>query len=307
MVNQSSTTLFHWFEEFLSFLEIEKGYSPLTIKNYRSDLGTFEHFLKSYFGTDVSEKTLQIISLKDFRSFLASRKLNEIENSSNARTISCLKSLFKFLEIRGYIENNEASLLNSPKKAEKLPRSLSEDETLNFLHNFLNLKETSWQSYRDYALLILIYASGMRISEALSITYGDVNNDVIKVIGKGKKQRLIPILNIAKQAIDLYIKNLPNALKSNLSAKDLVFLAKSGKPYYPTLFQRRVAQCRNSLGLSQNVTPHAFRHSFATHILNSGGDLRSIQALLGHESLCTTQKYLKTDFNKVLADYSKIF
>lgn len=307
MNSENTTSLFCWFEEFLSFLELEKGYSALTVKNYRSDLGAFQRFLKSYFGKDINENTLKIISLKDFRSFLTSRKLDGIENSSNARIISCLKSLFKFLESKGYIIENQASLLHSPKKADKLPRSLSEDETINFLYNFLNLKEISWQSYRDYALLILIYASGMRISEALSITYGDVSHDIIKILGKGKKQRLIPILNIAKQAIDLYIQNLPAALKNNLGIKNYVFVGKNGKPYSPTLFQRKVAQCRSNLGLSKNVTPHAFRHSFATHILNSGGDLRSIQALLGHESLSTTQKYLKTDFNKVLADYSKIF
>jgi integrase/recombinase XerC len=159
-----------------------------------------------------------------------------------------------------------------------------------------------WCYLRDLALLTLIYGCGLRISEALAVTKDDLHDDYLKVLGKGSKERILPMLKIVKERIDDYLKNCPYGFASS----NPIFLGARGGNYHPTLFQALIRRIRKSLQLPDSVTPHAFRHSFATHLLESGGDLRSIQELLGHSSLSTTQRYTKVDKKRLLDVYANL-
>jgi integrase/recombinase XerC len=299
--------MFNLFKDFIYFLEIEKNYSPHTIKNYLSDLENFERFIQEYKGESISKKLLETLDVQDFRAYIASRKLNNIKNSSNGRAISTIKSFFRFLNKSKILYNEKVFILKSPKKPENLSKALNLEETRDFLKVFLNDTKTSWLAYRDYALLVFIYATGMRISEALSIERGQINAPYIKLLGKNKKQRIVPLIAPAKKLLEDYLSQIPLELQANLTNTSPVFIGARGGAYNPAIFQRKLASIRRLFNFPNNTSPHSFRHSFATHLLHMGGDLRSIQALLGHSSLATTQKYLKTDKQKLFDDYNKVF
>lgn len=274
-----------------------KRASNHTIISYQNDLSHFCHFLSQHLGGKVSLKQLEKLEAKDFRGWLASR-LGEFESSSTARALSTVKSFFRWLDKQQKIKNEAIFHIRSPKLKKPLPKALGEEQAAAALSSIGSEHKEEWINKRDLALLTLIYGCGLRISEALSLTPGDMG-DAITITGKGNKQRVVPVLPVVKEAIADYVASCPH----NLSPNAPLFLGQRGKKLDAAIFQRELKKLRQSIGLPESATPHAFRHSFATHLLSAGGDLRSIQELLGHVSLSTTQRYTFVDKERLLKAY----
>ena len=288
--------LLHAFEEWLASV---KRASNHTVVSYRNDLAHFFSFLSGHLGGKVTPRHLRELEARNIRAWLASR-LSEYEASSSARALSTVKSFFRWLEKQGKVENAAVFNIRSPKIKKALPRALAEEQAKEALQAIQTSHKDEWQNKRDLALLTLIYGCGLRISEALSLNCGDMPaGDSLAITGKGNKQRMVPVLPIVKTAIAEYVAARPYPFEKTSP----LFVGKQGKKLDPAIFQRELRKLRASLGLPESMTPHAFRHSFATHLLSAGGDLRSIQELLGHASLSTTQRYTNIDKNRLLSAY----
>ena len=289
-------------QKWLDWLAIQKNYSKNTIESYFSDLELFlEHFSKEK-AIDITD--LDNLEIRDFRNFFSLRAKNGISKTSIAREESAIKNFYKWLNENKIIENTEIFQINPPKLPKVLPRSLDIDSTFNIIDEAKNKQKNPWIGFRDMAIFTLLYGCGLRISEAISINLEDIKtNELIKIRGKGGKDRYVPLLEEVKETINLYIKNCPY----RLSPKDALFLGARGERVTPRVIQRRLQEIRNKLNLPDNITPHALRHSFATHLLKEGTDLRSIQELLGHASLSSTQRYTDVDLNKIKLEYNKAF
>ncbi len=290
-------------DDFLVYLTNEKRCSDHTIVSYHTDIFYFFSFLKNNSNYLVDKKKLESLPIQDFRSWLVFRKEQNFSNSSTARAISCLKSFFKFLSRHKIITNQAIENLKTPKLGKPVPKAVDKidiDAIINLIGEF---SKEIWLQKRDLALLTLIYGSGLRISEALSLTKSHLNNNgVVIITGKGNKQRMVPILPIIQNRIDEYLAILPHKINNN----EPIFLGLRGKKYHPAMFEKLIQHIREFLNLPNTITPHSFRHSFATHLLESGGDLRTIQELLGHSSLSTTQRYTKIDKRRLLEVYNKV-
>lgn len=282
----------------LKYLSLERRYSNHTIDAYRNDLDDFLSFIKKYSDGSLDE-TVSNADLRLIRSWLSYRSSSNYSASSSSRALSSIKNFYKFLHLSGVNINSAIFTAKGLKKTKPLPKALSLTDTMLSINSIEEIDTTNWIALRDKALLFLIYASGLRISEALSITKNHLIGDYIKITGKGGVERQIPWILEAKIAIEQYIKFVPYDI--NLGP---VFLGEQGKPLQQALFRRKLIKLRRSLGLPEHLTPHAFRHSFATHLLENGADLRSIQELLGHKSLSTTQRYTKVNI-KHLSDAYK--
>jgi len=283
---------------FLEYLTHNKRASKHTVISYENDLSHFFAFLQDYLGESISLKTLKALEAREFRAWLASR-MSEYEASSNARALSSLKSYFRYLEKQNLCKNAAIFHMRSPKIKSSLPKAVSEDKAQEALTAISTMRD-DWVAKRDLALLTLLYGCGLRISEALSLTLDDVRGkNVLIITGKGNKQRMVPLLPIVSRAIDEYLQACPITIEKN----DPVFVGVQGKPLNPAIFQKTLRQLRAQLNLPDSTTPHAFRHSFATHLLAAGSDLRSIQELLGHASLSTTQRYTHVDSARLLQAY----
>tara|TARA_Y100000996_G_scaffold415066_1_gene408036 strand:- start:1990 stop:2970 length:981 start_codon:yes stop_codon:yes gene_type:complete len=292
------------FEEWVFHLKDIKGYSENTYKSYCYDVCDFFIFFQFYHQEALSLLNLNKLDLQTFRAWMADigskRNYNNIYKKplsarSRRRAISSLKSFFKFHSIKkgeykfAFIEIN---LLKNPKIPKSLPKPISEDQIDQLINQLKKVSKKSWVQKRNLALLYLLYGCGLRISEALSITKQHLGNkQTITILGKGNKERLIPVLEIINQSIKNYLKEMPYDIANNVS----IFLGDRGAPLKASAFQRDLKQARINLGLPKTTTPHALRHSFATHLLKNGGDLRVIQELLGHSSLSTTQIYTEVD------------
>lgn len=301
-------------KEFLEYLQSQKRYSNHTVISYRTDLLYFFDFLqKENFNQNsrqnpeqnpgqISKKILEDLTIHDFRSWLVFRKESDFSNSSTARALSCLRSFFAFHNRQKNLKNNQIKNLRTPKLSKTIPKAVDEPDIKMIAEAINQFDQEEWYQKRDLALLTLIYGCGLRISEALGITKEHlVNPEVIIITGKGSKQRMLPVLTIVQNRINEYLASCPYNLKSDQP----IFLGARGKKYNPRLFQKLISDIRKMLGLAETVTPHAFRHSFATHLLEAGGDLRTIQELLGHSSLSTTQRYTKIDKKRLLEVYNK--
>jgi integrase/recombinase XerC len=287
--------------DWLRYLALERGYSKHTIVSYQTDIENFLSFIKSYNGSEGSLEDILDVDLRLIRSWLASRKINNFASSSNARGLSSVKNFYKFLyHTQGYTSSNAIFHTKGPKISKPLPKALSQLDTMLSIERAGDSETEHWQSLRDKALLLLIYASGMRISEALSITKSHINDDYIKILGKGGKERIIPWVLASKVAVQKYLEVVPYDIESGP-----VFRSERGKPLQSATFSRKLVILRRNLGLPEHLTPHAFRHSFATHLLENGADLRSIQELLGHKSLSTTQRYTKVNVGHLMSVYNK--
>ncbi len=287
-------------QAFLDYLSHNKRASKYTITSYENDLGHFFAFMQEYLGAKPSLAVLKKLEAREFRAWLASR-MGTYESSSNARALSSVKSYFRYLEKQGLCKNAAIFHLKSPKLKKSLPKAVGEDKTAEAIATISTLRD-DWQGTRDLALLVLIYGCGLRISEALSLTYGTVKNtDAITILGKGNKQRMVPLLPVVSQAINNYIEACPHTFSND----SILFIGARGQPLNPAIFQKTIRNVRAQLGLPDTTTPHAFRHSFATHLLAAGSDLRSIQELLGHASLSTTQRYTHVDASRLLSAYDK--
>lgn len=286
------------------YLRAERNYSSHTIKNYLQDLKAFLIFMNDHFGVPLSLKDIERISIQDLRSFLSNRLLDRVSGRSNKRLISTLRSLSRFLHQTYGLDNAIFLMLESPKIPHTLPRPVSKEDAKSIITS-LSINAEAWVSLRDQALFTLLYGAGLRISEALSLTGRDIQSlldqDHLNIQGKGKKERQVPILKIVQDAIFSYLHELPFAIDED----EPIFRGVRGDPLHPSIAQKTMRHIRYSLGLPDSTTPHSLRHSYATHLLQAGADLRSIQELLGHESLSTTQKYTELDEEALLKVFKK--
>jgi len=283
-------------EKFLKWLEYlmhEKRYSKHTLRGYSSDLIFFFEFVTNHLGKRPSLNDLGELKITDFRSWMAKITIDGASNRTRARELSSIRSFFKWLDRNGYLHNPAVSMLRTPKTPKKLPRPLPEDQALKLVMNEEGFEnQESWIAYRDQALFTLLYGCGLRINEALQLNYNTrPMNKQVRVLGKGSKERIVPVLPIVEKAIAHYISECPHYFDDNTP----LFLGSRGERLNQGVAQRQLRHIRRKLGLPENVTPHSLRHSFATHLLVHGTDLRSLQELLGHASVSTTQCY--TDFN----------
>lgn len=236
------------------------------------------------------------------RAFLADRRAQGLGNASTARELSALKAFIAFARAQSGDPDPTAPRLRGPRLKKGLPRPVTPDEAVNLADGVDTLAGDGWIGARDRAVLLLMYGAGLRIAEALSLTGRDVPlGEVLQVTGKGGKQRVVPVLPITRAAVAEYVRLCPWPL----SAREPLFRGAKGGALSPGMVQRATAQARRALGLPDTATPHALRHSFATHLLSAGADLRSLQELLGHASLGSTQIYTRVDAASLLENYRK--
>ena len=278
--------------DFNDYLKIERGFSMNSISSYKEDISKFNKFI------DNSKSPLEVSS-DDIKEFL--QKISkDMNSSSQSRIISGLRSFFEFLIFEKYISQNPLRLIESPKISRKLPDTLSIEE-IDLLISNLDLSKE--QGERNLAIIELLYGCGVRVSELIDLKKSDLffNENFIKVTGKGNKQRLIPIGNITKQNVNNYLQNSRNKIKVVNAFNDHVFLNRRGKNLTRAMIFTIVKNLAKKANFSKSISPHTFRHSFATHLLENGADLRTIQQLLGHESITTTEIYMHLD-NKYLSE-----
>lgn len=284
------------------WLDKERGYSSHTVESYGRDLSFFFSFWQEYLGYLPDLRELKSIDVRTFRAFLSKQNQRRLSKSSLARELSSIKSFFHWLNRNHIIDNTAITVISSPKKDKILPKALDVDQTLNLLDAAADFAKDKWQGLRDVAILTILYGCGLRISEALSLNIGDItHNDFLKIKGKGNKERLVPLLSIVKEKIAAYLEACPY----NQQPGDALFLGARGERISPRIVQRTLEKIRSYLGLPDTLTPHALRHSFATHLLAEGTDLRSIQELLGHASLSTTQRYTNVEIEHLKEEYKK--
>ena len=291
--------LVHNWKEYLQF---QRHYSFHTLVSYSNDLEHFFNFIAKYNAEIVTLPTVKSVDIRLVRSWLAARRNENYNANSSARALSAIKNFYKFLEKNIEINNHAIFSVKNPKKAKSLPKSLSEAEVKQSTDHIEEFSKLPWVALRNKALLVLLYASGLRISESLSIKKKDLrNSEFLMITGKGQKQRLVPWIEGVRNLIEEYLKIMPYILEED----DYVFRGQQGGVLLPRVFNKELIALRRFYGLPENLSAHAFRHSFATHLLQNGVDLRSIQELLGHKSLSTTQRYTKVDTNYLESVYRK--
>ena len=262
----------------------------------------FFDFAAEHLGKVPETADLAKLEVRDFRAYLSQRAARHIDKSSLARELSTLKNFFKWLARYDILRNPALSVIRTPRRAKVLPKALEVNDTFNVIDEAQNLASNSWQGLRDTAIFTLLYGCGLRISEALSLNVGDIgNNDFLRIKGKGNKERIVPLLPVVVENINKYLAECPYQPKQG----EPLFLGARGDRLVPRIIQRQMQKIRAYLGLPDNLTPHALRHSFATHLLAEGTDLRSIQELLGHASLTTTQRYTDVQIETLKKEYDK--
>ncbi|MEL7253192.1 MAG: tyrosine recombinase XerC [Pseudomonadota bacterium] len=279
-----------------------RGASDNTISAYNRDLVSFLSFMSVHLGGDVGVAALARIGIRDMRSWMASERGSDNSARTIARKLSAVKSFFRWLSEREGFDATAVLATRAPKFNAKLPRPLSVDAARDVIDLMDVQSGTPWVGARDQAVVTLLYGCGLRISEALSLTWGQVPlSDTLRITGKGGKERIVPVIGAARDAVDHYVRTAPFSFPHD----EALFRGTRGGPLSPRQVQKVVANVRMQLGLPATVTPHAMRHSFATHLLNAGGDLRAIQELLGHASLSTTQAYTAVDAARLMEVYRK--
>lgn len=291
-------------EDWIDHLGSERRLAERTLEAYERDTTQFLRFLTSYEGEAVAIRHLESLKPKDFRAFLATRRRDGAQTRTLARGLAGIRSFLSFLEERGEVNAAGAAAVRTPRLPRTLPKPIPIEEAKAIVSTDLAFEDTPWVEARNAAVFTLLYGCGLRISEALSLTpavapkKGDKS---LKIRGKGNKERIVPVLPVVVEAIDSYKEQCP----FNLSANSPLFRGVRGGPLNPRMIQLAMQKIRSALGLPDTATPHALRHSFATHLLSEGGDLRSIQELLGHASLSTTQIYTEVNSAQLLDAYDK--
>ena len=286
------------------WLTVERRAAPHTIKAYTRDLTQFLGFICLHRGGPQSLADLAALKPTDFRAWLAERVRRGIKASSNSRALSVVRSFFRWLQKNGLVENTVLSAIRGPRMPKPLPRALSDREAKAVVAEVSTLTREDWQGLRDTAVILLLYGAGLRIGEALGLTGAEApkaGQEAMTVAGKGAKERRVPLLPVVVEAIAAYAEACPH----RLAPEGPLFLGQRGGALGPRHIQRCLQTLRAALSLPEGATPHALRHSFATHLLAGGGDLRTIQELLGHASLSTTQRYTAVDPSGLLAVYQK--
>jgi len=290
-------------EAWLEHLDRDRGLSELTLQAYRRDLTQFTAFLTMHLNHPPCLGDLQRIDIRAIRAFMAARRKQGAASRSLARQMSALRAFHHYLEREGLIESRAILAVALPKVPHSVPKPLTIEKALAVVADN-PLTDVDWIAARDVAVLTLLYGSGLRISEALAITPKDApigDRDVLRVTGKGDKERLVPVLAVTREAIQRYLTLCPYPLAPDES----MFRGAKGGELSPRIIQLLMERLRDHLGLPDTATPHALRHSFATHLLGSGADLRQIQELLGHASLSTTQVYTEVDRARLIEVYDK--
>lgn len=279
------------------WLRVEKRMSPHTLAAYDHDLGTFLAFLARHLGGPATPGELSRLGPADFRAWLAERAMRDLSKASTARALSVVRGFFRFLERRGAVSNAAIGGVRGPRVPRSVPKALTVGEAADALESVGDLEDEPWVAARDAAVVALLYGCGLRIGEALGLDRSAAPlADTLTITGKGNKTRLVPVLPVVRQAVDTYLKQVPFALAPD----GPLFVGVKGKRLSSRRVQERLQVLRGYLGLPESATPHALRHSFATHLLAGGGDLRAIQELLGHASLSTTQRYTDVDAKRLM-------
>lgn len=289
-------------ERWLATMTALQGASDKTITAYRHDISGFLNFLYHYKNCNPSRNTLASICLRDMRAWVAEQRNKNLSPRSVARALSGVKSFYRWLGDTEGINSTSVLAMRTPKFKKPLPRPVDRLVARDLIDALEHQSLDSWIGARDIAVVTLLYGCGLRISEALSLTFSDNPlPDILKIKGKGDKERIVPVLSIARKAVQTYVNLCP----FTQTPKTPLFLGKHGGALNPRLIQKSMEQARKQLGLPDTATPHAMRHSFATHLLEAGGDLRSIQKLLGHASLSSTQIYTAVNQAHLMEVYRK--
>jgi integrase/recombinase XerC len=285
-------------QAFLDWLALERRASPLTVEAYATDLAQFLAFLTDHLGGEADLEALQDLRAADFRAWLARAAEDGLGRASRARHISAVRSFFKYLARHHGMDNPQLSLLATPRPKPPLPKALSPTQALEVSRDIGKMTDGDL-ALRDVALFSLLYGSGLRIAEALSLDVRDApragSDAPLRVTGKGNKQRIVPVLAPVRESIEAWLRVHPDR-----EPGAPLFLGARGARLDPGVAQRVLRAFRRLNGLPEHATPHALRHSFATHLLAGGADLRSIQDLLGHASLSTTQRYTAVDTTQLM-------
>ena len=291
-------------KDWLEQLQKTRRVAKLTVEAYERDSRQFLSFLCQHLGHIPDISDLSGLRVADMRSFLAYRRNMGVGSRSLGRGLAGIRSFFNFLTRAGLADVPAARIVRTPKQPKSLPKPLNIADALHIVDKKTQLDDEPWVASRNAAILTLCYGCGLRISEALSLTpadFSDKNATSIYVTGKGGKTRLVPVIPAVHEAIDDYLSCCPFILPPDQP----LFRGVHGGKLQRAIVERAVQQLRSSLGLPDSVTPHALRHSFATHLLSRGGDLRTIQELLGHASLSTTQIYTGVDTDRLMEVYKK--
>jgi integrase/recombinase XerC len=276
----------------VNYLAVEKRFSRHTLRAYTADLHYFFEFLTNHLGKPPSMQDLSATSLRDFRSWLTKKTVEGASASTRSRSLSSVRNFITWLDKNGHLHNAAIVNIRTPKLPKRLPRALPPKQAKEVIEHADALPETHWVGLRDRALFMLLYGCGLRIDEALQLNYGNrPQKGEVRVMGKGSKERMVPVIPIVEKMLADYLAACPYPMDKETP----LFLGSRGKRLNQGVAQYELRKLRKSFGLPESVTPHALRHSFATHILVNGGDLRIIQELLGHSSVSTTQRY--TDFD----------
>lgn len=287
----------HLTEDFCSWLGAERRAAEKTLETYARDVRGFLAFLAGHTGEAVTLDSLRTLHTADIRAWLAlAAKAGNI-NATRARKLSAIKTFFRFLKKRHGVENTALALISRPRPKRPLPKALSATEALAVAGDIGEVEDTPALQARDTALMTLLYGAGLRINEALSLNIGDLpaTDAPLRVTGKGNKQRIVPLLPAVRETLAAWLKLHPNPARD-----EPLFLGARGARLNAGVAQKALRDFRRFNGLPEHATPHALRHSFATHLLAGGADLRAIQELLGHASLSTTQRYTDVDTAQLL-------
>lgn len=283
--------------EFLAWLGGERRAAPKTLETYGRDILAFLDFCSRHVGEATTLETLQNLRAADIRAWIAAEAKAGAGNATRARKLSALKTFFRFLHKRHGVDGTALALISRPRPKRPLPKALSAADAKTIAQDIGEATDTAAIQARDTALMMLLYGAGLRINEALSLNVGDLPaaDDALRVTGKGNKQRIVPLLPAVRDVIATYLKLHPNP-----GAGEPLFLGARGARLNAGVVQKTLRDFRRLNGLPECATPHALRHSFATHLLAGGADLRSIQELLGHASLSTTQRYTDVDTTQLM-------
>ncbi len=292
-------------DAWLDHLRLERRSSPRTVEAYRACVRAYLGFLEGHRGELLNLAGLGTVSAAELRAYLARRRAGDhaLSARSLSQALSAIRAFHRFIDRRFDTPSSSLSLVRGPRVRPGAPRPVSEDQAFGLIEEAGDEeKRAEWTAARDQAVLTLLYGCGLRISEALSLKRRDAPfSESLRIVGKGGKTRLTPVLPAVREATDLYLKMAP----FGLAPDEALFRAARGGPLTPRHVQATVQRLRGRLGLSDRATPHALRHSFATPLLGAGADLRSIQELLGHASLSTTQRYTAVDAAGLLGAYAK--
>ena len=291
-------------EDWQNWLRGERRAALNTRTAYLGDLTRFLEFLMGHLGGRPTLASLAELRPADFRAWLAAQAARGVSRSTSARGLSVVRGFYRWLAKAGLVDNPAVAALKTPRVPRPVPKALTVEEARDLLDSVPELARAPWIGKRDAAVIALLYGCGLRIGEALSLARREApapGQEALTVTGKGGKERMVPLLPVVVEAIRDYVEACPHAL----APEGPLFVGVRGKALGPRHIQARMAELRVLLGLPETASPHALRHSFATHLLANGGDLRAIQELLGHASLSTTQRYTDVDAAGLLAVYAR--